>query len=262
MLLCDIQWKFWTFSTLCKKCLYLEFWSNWPPPEQTTLKKPSFIRVKTNRMVSTKWTYHNEKNFANNYFIILKILFRFNSIYPNVHILTFYRHWNFIWRCLFLVSILNKLAHVLLHPYCACRLITTKLCISYNPKIEFHVLYYAYYIKYSIHIKYEPWCKIIPLNANPTKWSNTLKQLVTKLLTNCLCVFDHFVKLALKGLLSSFINNVWISTAPGNPDSCQALIHTFKIFEKQLTFKYSVFFVWLNYPTQSYLLFNVPTFQE
>ena len=39
-----------------------------------------------------------------------------------------------------------------------------------------------------------------PLSANPTKWSNTLKQFVGKLPTNCLSVFDHFVRLALKGL--------------------------------------------------------------
>ena len=39
-----------------------------------------------------------------------------------------------------------------------------------------------------------------PLSANPTKWSNTLKQFVANLSTNCLSVFDHFVKLALKGL--------------------------------------------------------------
>ena len=39
-----------------------------------------------------------------------------------------------------------------------------------------------------------------PLSANPTKWSNTLKQFVGKLPTNCLSVFDHFVKLALNGL--------------------------------------------------------------
>ena len=39
-----------------------------------------------------------------------------------------------------------------------------------------------------------------PLSANPTKWSNTLKQFVGKLPTNCLSVFDHFVGLALKGL--------------------------------------------------------------
>ena len=41
---------------------------------------------------------------------------------------------------------------------------------------------------------------INPLNANPTKWSNTLKQFVGKLPTNCLSAFDHFVGLALKGL--------------------------------------------------------------
>ena len=39
-----------------------------------------------------------------------------------------------------------------------------------------------------------------PLSANITKWSTTLKQFVGKLPTNCLSVFDHFVKLALKGL--------------------------------------------------------------
>ena len=31
-----------------------------------------------------------------------------------------------------------------------------------------------------------------PLNANPTKWSNTLKQFVGNLPTNCLNVLDHF----------------------------------------------------------------------
>ena len=46
---------------------------------------------------------------------------------------------------------------------------------------------------------------IKPLSANPTKWSNTLKQFVDKLLTNCLSVFDHFVKLAFKGLKNSVI---------------------------------------------------------
>ena len=41
--------------------------------------------------------------------------------------------------------------------------------------------------------------KLIPLSANFTKRSNTLKQFIGKLPTNCLSVFDHFVKLALKG---------------------------------------------------------------
>ena len=43
-----------------------------------------------------------------------------------------------------------------------------------------------------------------PLNASPTKWSNTLKQFVCKVPTNCLSVFGHFVKLALKGLKNGF----------------------------------------------------------
>ena len=43
-----------------------------------------------------------------------------------------------------------------------------------------------------------------PLSANPTKWSNTLKQFVGKLPTDCLSVFDHFVELA----LNPFMHNV------------------------------------------------------
>ena len=43
-----------------------------------------------------------------------------------------------------------------------------------------------------------------PLSASPTKWSNTVKQFVDKLLTNCLRVFDDFLKLAIKGLRKCF----------------------------------------------------------
>ena len=42
-----------------------------------------------------------------------------------------------------------------------------------------------------------------PLNANPEKWSNTLKQIVGNLPTICLSVFDHFMNLALKWLIKS-----------------------------------------------------------
>ena len=44
-----------------------------------------------------------------------------------------------------------------------------------------------------------------PLSANPEKWSNTLKQIVGKLPTISLSVFDHFMNLALKGLMENFI---------------------------------------------------------
>ena len=55
---------------------------------------------------------------------------------------------------------------------------------------------------FSIFISYICFSAVVfnPLNANPTKWSNTLKQFVGNWPTNCLSVFDHFVKLALKGL--------------------------------------------------------------
>ena len=46
-----------------------------------------------------------------------------------------------------------------------------------------------------------------PLSANPTKWSNTLKQFVVNLPTNFLSVFDHFVKLALKELRMPNLKN-------------------------------------------------------
>ena len=39
-----------------------------------------------------------------------------------------------------------------------------------------------------------------PLSAKLSKWPNTLKQFVANLPTNCLSVFGHFVRLALKGL--------------------------------------------------------------
>ena len=45
---------------------------------------------------------------------------------------------------------------------------------------------------------------LLILSAKFTKWSDTLKQFVSNLTTNCLSVFDHFVGLALKKL--SFIS--------------------------------------------------------
>ena len=58
-----------------------------------------------------------------------------------------------------------------------------------------------------------------PLSANFTKWSNTLKQFVGNLATNCLSVFDHFVGLALKGLIQQRISFKEIT-----PEVC--VVHT------------------------------------
>ena len=45
------------------------------------------------------------------------------------------------------------------------------------------------------------------LSVNPTKWSNTLKEFVGTLSTNCLRVFDHFVGLGLKGLITKIVKD-------------------------------------------------------
>ena len=55
---------------------------------------------------------------------------------------------------------------------------------------------------------------IIPLSANPEKWSNTLKQIVGNLPTICLSVFDHFINLALKGLKMPKLSEVSLVPKP------------------------------------------------
>ena len=56
--------------------------------ESTMIEKETFpyktalleANVKTNRMGSTRWTYHNERSFASKYFIFLEILFQFKNL--------------------------------------------------------------------------------------------------------------------------------------------------------------------------------------
>ena len=52
------------------------------------------------------------------------------------------------------------------------------------------------------------------VNANPTKWSNILKQFVGNLPTNCLSVFDHLVRSALQRVKSFFCfrKSFWYSS--------------------------------------------------
>ena len=89
--LCDNQWKFWTFSMLyfwdrfCGK--WKHFSRNWCTNhflvESTEIETPSFPyktailkdNVRTNRIVSKKWTYHKERNFLPVTFIFWKIQF-------------------------------------------------------------------------------------------------------------------------------------------------------------------------------------------
>ena len=55
-------------------------------------------------------------------------------------------------------------------------------------------------------------CRINPLSAKFIKWSNTLKQFVGNLPTNCLSVFDHFSGLALKGLSKFHVIFMFLKT--------------------------------------------------
>ena len=73
---------FWKTKTFFKKLEYRFL------VESTKIEKASFpykisiseASVKTNKMVSKKWTYHKECSFASNCFVFLKILFQFKSL--------------------------------------------------------------------------------------------------------------------------------------------------------------------------------------
>ena len=102
MLLCDIHWKLWTISIL-------SLWNKFSEKVQTLFKKLEFrflvesteidnttfpyktalseASVKTNRMGSTKWTYHKEQSFASNHFPFLKILFQFRNLVYRVDLM-------------------------------------------------------------------------------------------------------------------------------------------------------------------------------
>ena len=83
MFLCDNKWRFQTLSIACFKKVGYRFLV-----ESTTTENASFpyktaiseANVKTNKMVTTKWTYHKEWSFSSNYFIFLKILFQLKNL--------------------------------------------------------------------------------------------------------------------------------------------------------------------------------------
>ena len=83
------------------------------PFESTKIEKPSFpyktiiseTNVKTNRMVSIKWTYHKEQGLRVTILFFWKFCFSLRTSYkelirctndPNAHIRTFCKCWSFI----------------------------------------------------------------------------------------------------------------------------------------------------------------------
>ena len=78
----------------------------------------SVANVKTNRMMSTKWTYQKEWSVARTALFFWNFCFSLRTSYkkliwcinyPNVHICTFCKRWIFIWRCFFPMCILKIL---------------------------------------------------------------------------------------------------------------------------------------------------------
>ena len=74
----------------------------------------------------------------------------------------------------------------------------------HNTDICCHMFYLLFCNLRILYVSYSMWGLINPLNPNFTKWSNTLKQFVGKLRTDCLSLFDHFVGMLLKRLMYCF----------------------------------------------------------
>ena len=85
---------------------------DWVLVESTKIENASFpyktaiseVNVKTNKVVTIKWTHQNERSCASDYFIFLKILFQFKNLLQrvdsstnnqNAHICTFCKRWSF-----------------------------------------------------------------------------------------------------------------------------------------------------------------------
>ena len=72
----QIFWKTKIFFKKLEYCFLFETTNikNTSFPYKTTLSEAN---VKTNRIATTKWTYHKEWSFASNYFVFLENLFQF-----------------------------------------------------------------------------------------------------------------------------------------------------------------------------------------
>ena len=75
----QIFWKTKTFFKKLEYCFLVESAEieNALFPYKTAIPEAN---VKTNKMAATKWSYHKERSFANNYFIFQKILFQLKNL--------------------------------------------------------------------------------------------------------------------------------------------------------------------------------------
>ena len=84
--LIQIFWRTKTFSKKLEYCFLVETTKieNISFRFKTALSEPN---VKTNRMATTKLTYHKEWIFASNYFIFLENLFQFYNLLKRVNLM-------------------------------------------------------------------------------------------------------------------------------------------------------------------------------
>ena len=105
-----LKQTFWKTQTLVKKLEYRFLVEstkieNGKFPCKTALSEAN---VKTNRMVSTKWTYHKERSFSSNFLFFQNFIFSLRTSHkeliwctnhPNIHIYIFRKRWSCIWGC-------------------------------------------------------------------------------------------------------------------------------------------------------------------
>ena len=109
----QVSWKTKTFFKKLEYRYLVEATKigNTPFPFKAALSEAN---LKTNRMATTKWTYHKEWSFDSNYLIFWKICFSFRTFWkeliwcandPDVNIRIFRKLWSLILGCFFSVSI-------------------------------------------------------------------------------------------------------------------------------------------------------------
>ena len=143
---------FWKTKTSFKKLGYRFL------VESTKIEKASFpyktaiseANIKTNRMESTKWTYHEERSFASNYFkfcFSLRTSYKeliWCTIYPNGHIRIFCKPWSFTWGYFLPVRVLKKIGLGLLKVFSALKLAIINAerfnKANVNIKVRYHSL--------------------------------------------------------------------------------------------------------------------------
>ena len=74
---------FWKTKPIFKKLEHLFFsWKYYKIENASFLYETDISEaiVKTNKMMTSKWTYQKERSFSSNYFVFLKILFQFKNL--------------------------------------------------------------------------------------------------------------------------------------------------------------------------------------